>query len=241
MVITALTPNSFGPDPGRAIYARNRLDFADAAMVAMLRSAGGLPFIVSGGGAEHCAEALAQAAAETMDVCRALVLAGGADWGADRPRDSWEIALYRAALDRKLPVLGICRGLQLLNVAEGGTLVADIPSERPSAVAHRADDRDPNLQHPVRWSDEAEEQWVPRYGALPATVNSVHHQALDRVADCFQPLATAPDGTVEAMIHRQRPDVIGVQWHPEWMVDNDPIQRGMIQRWLSSAAQAPAS
>jgi putative glutamine amidotransferase len=168
---------------------------------------------------------------EALDECDGVLLTGGEDvdparYGqsahssveVDVARDAYEFALTRAALDRDLPLLGICRGAQVLNVVAGGSLVQDLPSARPSSVSHEVSQPKNALAHDVA---VAPASCLARVltGRVDATghvpVNSRHHQSVDEVAPGFVVSATAPDGVVEAI---ERPDsafCLGVQWHPE--------------------------
>jgi putative glutamine amidotransferase len=139
---------------------------------------------------------------------------------AEAGRDLFEIALVTAARQRNLPIFAICRGVQVLNVAFGGTLVQDIPSQVPGALAH-------SLPVPAHQAYElAHEIWIEK-GSLLATlmrerivddgceVNSRHHQAVKQVAAGFVVSATAPDGVIEAIEDPAARFCLGVQWHPE--------------------------
>lgn len=136
-------------------------------------------------------------------------------------RDEFEIGLVVAARERQLPIFAICRGIQVLNVACGGTLVQDIPSEVPGAVEH-------TLQSPPHQSYSlAHEVWVDKDTLLAkilgdrlrdqdsCDVNSRHHQAVKTVAPGFRVSATAPDGVIEAIEDPAARFCLGVQWHPE--------------------------
>ena len=139
----------------------------------------------------------------------------------DPTRDEFEIALVREARARRLPIFAICRGLQVLNVACGGTLVQDIPTQVPGSMEHRF------AVPPHQAFDLAHEVWIDKEtllsrlmserlgGADTCEVNSRHHQAVKDVADGFQASATAPDGVVEAIEDPSLPFCLGVQWHPE--------------------------
>ena len=122
-------------------------------------------------------------------------------------RDDWEFLLLDEAVKRRLPVIGICRGCQLINVYFGGTLWQDLPSERPGEVAHRGK----NL-HGVRI--EADSRLARCLGAAEIQVNTSHHQAVRDLAPGFRMVAFAPDGVVEAIESATMP-VVGVQFHPE--------------------------
>jgi putative glutamine amidotransferase len=132
---------------------------------------------------------------------------------ADPARDRFELELARAALKNDAPVLAICRGMQVLNVAAGGSLVQDIPSSVPGALPHQVSDPKHAIAHTVRMAPGS------RVAQLLATtetrVNSRHHQAVKRVGEGLLVTATSPDGIVEAMEKPDAPFCIAVQWHPE--------------------------
>ena len=145
----------------------------------------------------------------------------GTTVGAEAGRDEFEIALVKAARARALPIFAICRGIQVLNVACGGTLVQDIPSQIHGALNH-------SLAVPPHESYAlAHEVWIEKEsllsklmsdrlnGAEECNVNSRHHQAVKAVAQGFTVTATAPDGVIEAIEDPSAPFCLGVQWHPE--------------------------
>jgi putative glutamine amidotransferase len=170
---------------------------------------------------------------EIYDRLDGVLLAGGVDvdpatYGAERrpacgvsdpARDAVELQLTRWALEDDKPLFGICRGLQVLNVARGGTLLQDIASERPASLKHdylptAGWSRD-HLAHPVTL---AEDSALRR--ALPAAtvpVNSMHHQGIDRLGGGLRPTALAPDGLVEGIEVDNGGYAVAVQWHPEAM------------------------
>ena len=133
-------------------------------------------------------------------------------------RDEYELALVRRALDADLPILAICRGIQVLNVACGGTLIQDIPAQVPGALDHRVREPRYAIAHDVwitkgsRLGDVMKES-LEQGDTCP--VNSRHHQAVKHVADGFTVSATAPDGVIEAIERPAARFCIGVQWHPE--------------------------
>ena len=134
-------------------------------------------------------------------------------------RDTSEIALVTAARAARLPTLAICRGLQVANVALGGTLVQDLPSERPSSIAHARSDARGQRVHEVRV--DAGSRLANALAANMVAVNSSHHQAVDRVAPGLFVTATAPDGVVEGAEWTGDDGwwLVAVQWHPEELVD----------------------
>ncbi|MCU1383555.1 MAG: putative glutamine amidotransferasec [Acidobacteria bacterium] len=174
------------------------------------------------------------AAAAAVEGIGGLMLTGGDDVapalygetalpsvvGAEAGRDEFESALIAAARARNLPIFAICRGVQILNVACGGTLVQDIPSQIPGALAH-------SLSVPQHLPYElAHEIWIEKESLLATLlrerivddgceVNSRHHQAVKAVAPGFVVSATAPDGVIEAIEDPKMRFCLGVQWHPE--------------------------
>ena len=166
-----------------------------------------------------------------LDGCDAVLLTGGVDVDPERysqprhhtvkvdgDRDAFEFALTRAALDRDLPLLGICRGAQVLNVAAGGSLVQDLPSERPSTITHQIVEPKHAIAHDITIKTDTclARLLAPRLDENHrVAVNSRHHQSVDAVAQGFVVSATAPDGVVEAIERTGATFCVGVQWHPE--------------------------
>jgi putative glutamine amidotransferase len=184
------------------------------------------------GGDPHVLEPGPAAPARALEMIDGLLLTGGADvdpalYGearhpsvaaAEPGRDAFELALVRLAVDRDLPVLAICRGVQVLNVALGGSLVQDVPSQTPGAVAHSVTDTPITWAHEV-WVSKGSRLWQAMQERLnedaECQVNSRHHQAVARVAEGFEVSATAPDGLTEAIERPASRFCVGVQWHPE--------------------------
>ena len=167
-------------------------------------------------------------ATSILDAVSGLVLTGGEDvdpslYGAaphpelgpvNCSRDLTELALLAAARERKLPTLAICRGIQIVTVGLGGTLVQDLPSQHDGAGEHDLDDERDSRVHSVRVDPGS--QLGSIVGAQSLGVNSIHHQAVDRLGSAMRVSARADDGVVEG-IESDDPDwwMIGVQWHPE--------------------------
>jgi putative glutamine amidotransferase len=164
--------------------------------------------------------------------CDGVLLTGGADvdpaeYGErdvhstvtiDRARDRYELAIAREAIARDLPILAICRGAQVLNVAAGGTLVQDIPSQHPTSLVHSVESPRNALAHDIAVAPSTCLS-VLLNDQLDAgrrlAVNSRHHQSVKTPAAGFVVSAVAPDGVIEAI---EKPDAafcLGVQWHPE--------------------------
>ncbi len=188
-----------------------------------------LPFayvraVAGAGGAPLLVPPVGDAVAPALEVLDGLLLAGGADLdpagyraephpettGTRPERDASELVLLRAALDDGLPVLGVCRGMQLLNVALGGTLEQHLPD----AVGHEGHRGPPGVfaEHDVRLEPDA---LVGRALGATTAVRSYHHQGVDRVGDGLRVVGRSDDGVVEALEHEALPFVVGVLWHPE--------------------------
>jgi putative glutamine amidotransferase len=151
-------------------------------------------------------------------------------------RDRSEIALVVAAKTMAVPTLAICRGLQILNVALGGTLIQDIPSERPGALPHALSGPRDRRTHAVHAHEGS--RLATALGASDLEVNSSHHQALDRVASGINVTATAPDGIVEgAESDDDRWWMLGVQWHPEDLTETaEEWDRALFEAFRRAAA-----
>jgi len=205
------------------------------AYVRALQGAGLVPLIVPPSLTLEEARAVVAGAA-------GIVLSGGEDVGPARygtaahpatqqphdGRDATELALVEAARDARRPVLAICRGLQLLNVALGGTLVQDLPSQRPSDIAHARDDAPTQRVHGL--SVVAGSRLAAALGATKLEINSLHHQAIDRLAPSLRATAHAPDGVIEGVETMDDWWVLAAQWHPEELVgDSQPWDRGFFE------------
>ena len=178
-------------------------------------------------------------APSALDGVDGLVLSGGVDidpalFGqlpsphlgiVDAGRDAFELALFRAARERGLPVLGICRGIQLVAVAAGGTLHQHLP-DVPGTHQHEQRDRGGDPLHPVRLGADSvlldlvgADGWADGW-----TVNSHHHQAVDAAPGGYRVTARADDGVVEALEADGESFVLAVQWHPEMAFARHPAQ-----------------
>jgi putative glutamine amidotransferase len=151
----------------------------------------------------------------------------------DLGRDAYEAALIEAAIERGIPVLGVCRGHQLLNVVRGGTLIEHL-EEGP--ITHYTQHAAPSAGDPEHVVEFVEGSWVHEvYGARRVT-NSWHHQAVDRPGDGLVVTGRTSDGVVESIALAGSP-VIGVQWHPEWSVEPDPVFEWLVAQSAELAAQ----
>ncbi|MCX8037890.1 MAG: gamma-glutamyl-gamma-aminobutyrate hydrolase family protein [Candidatus Sumerlaeia bacterium] len=184
----------------------------------------------------------------TLPRLDGLLLSGGGDiapelFGAephpatnliDPDRDCTEIEAVRWALRQGLPVLAICRGIQVLNVALGGDLIQDIPTQVANAVRHSGADLTACLSHSI--CVEKDSLLASLIGAGRVLVNSSHHQAAGRVGRGLRVTATAPDGVIEALESDRGAPVLAVQFHPEDVAGEHPRFRALFQ-WLVEAAR----
>ncbi|MDY5730866.1 MAG: gamma-glutamyl-gamma-aminobutyrate hydrolase family protein [Eubacteriales bacterium] len=164
---------------------------------------------------------------EYLDCFSGIVLCGGNDVNpkhyGEEPheklgklvdaRDTVELLVIKEAMKRKMPILGICRGFQLLNVALGGTLYQDIPSQVQNALQHVCEDVQYNNSHPcIVLENTPAERW---FAGEKCKVNTYHHQAVKVLAPGFLPSVTGTDGIIEAYYSPMYTNIIAVQWHPE--------------------------
>jgi putative glutamine amidotransferase len=180
--------------------------------------------VVAAGGVPVATDAWAEPEA-LLERVDAVVLNGGSDvapelYGAERleatdaadpRRDDFELRLARAALEREVPVLGVCRGIQLLNVAHGGSLLQDLGGD--TTIEHYAREEWDRPVHDVEIEPDSR---LARVYGRRTSVNSVHHQAVNRVGEGLRVCARAADGVIEG-IEDERGLAIGVQWHPEFL------------------------
>ncbi len=214
----------------------------NAAYSDAVAAAGGVPLLVP-------PVADATAAAAVLDAVHGLLLTGGEDvdpgrYGANRhaateppdhDRDRSELLLIEAAQRRRTPLLAICRGLQLLNVAHGGTLVQHIPASHPDAWVHQA--ATPRGERVHALTIDAGSTLHGIVDAADIRVNSLHHQMLDRVGRSLRVVARAEDGAVEAAEWTEAGWwCVGVQWHPEELVDTpEPWDRRLFAAFVAKA------
>ncbi|MBM3871683.1 MAG: gamma-glutamyl-gamma-aminobutyrate hydrolase family protein [Verrucomicrobia bacterium] len=151
-------------------------------------------------------------------------------------RDLLEFALVDEVFRQRKPLLGICRGHQMLNVALGGTLIVDLPSQRPDALLHKQMERKFELVHDVTLAPDS--QIADILGTPQTGTNSTHHQAVARVADPLRVTGTTSDGVVETMELKDRaklPFLQSVQFHPERLYDRHPHFARLFQAFVRAA------
>ncbi len=205
-----------------------------------VKKAGGLPILLP------CLAHEADLALH-LDLVHGLLVAGGPDadpiFFGEEPEeglgnvnpcmDAYEIPLIAMALERNLPVLGICRGEQMLNIAAGGSVIQHLPAAVRRVIKHQQSAPRSYVTHSI---DIAADTLLSRIlGAGKTRVNSFHHQAVSRVALGFCVSAVAPDGVIEAVESTEHKFVLGVQWHPECMWDSTPNFDSLFTAFVSAA------
>lgn len=213
----------FYPDPARKVFQHKSLSYLENDMARYLTRPGVLPILLPDVG-----DSLEQ----YFDEVDGIVFQGGSDltpasygeqpiedgrWPGDAVRDRYELDLMDRAARRGLPVYGICRGAQLLNVWHQGTLFQDLVTQTKTNVPHRDPALYDRTHHAVRCTEGGVLEQV--YGKSTLRVNSIHHQGIKRLGDGLVAEATShPDGLIEAFSARDphRQYVLGVQWHPEF-------------------------
>ena len=216
---------------------RYRAEVAAAKLLEAVWEAGGEPLVVHPTALE---EALIERLAERFWMADAVLLPGGGDvsprWygqkphptlnGVDEAQDAFDIALARWAIRSKIPLLAICRGNQLVNVALGGTLIQDMTEEIGRDHREFVHDIELDAESPLR--DVVADDRI--------TISCSHHQCIDVLGDKLVPAAHAADGTIEAVTRPGHDGwYLGVQWHLEDFAATDPIQHGIFQRFIAVA------
>ncbi len=231
-IAAGLSPNG---RPYHRSYAMNAQAIMDA---------GGLPVYVPTGLPDDVLRELY----ERLD---GVMLPGGGDvrpivYGADAhpltntiddARDTLEISLARWAYDDDVPLFGICRGHQVMNVALGGTLVQDIPSEVGADIPHETPDTEARstIKHAVTIAPES--RLASILGETRVQVNSLHHQAIEQIAPGMTITALAPDEIVEAMESPDKTFALSVQWHPEDLYQTSAEMRRLFRSFIDAASQ----
>ena len=183
-----------------------------------------------------------------VGLCDGILLTGGQDVSpklyGEAPlenvvccpqRDETEAAVLEAALAQEKPILGICRGLQFLNVWFGGSLWQDLPTQNPSELTHRQEPPYELPTHEVFLEAGTPLETCLQRSQLP--VNSCHHQGIRQLAPALKPMAMAPDGLTEAVYLPSQPFLWGVQWHPEFCWQSDESSRRIFKAFVDAASK----
>lgn len=205
--------------------------------VSAVQRAGGLPLLLA---------PLPENAAGYLEQVDGVILAGGGDidpqhyggtdhatiYSVDVARDALELALAKAIVEQGRPTLAICRGMQVLNVSLGGTLIEHLPDAVGEATLHRAPPREP-VAHGVALT--AGSALAKITGTLAMSPMSWHHQAIRALAPGLTAVAHAPDGTIEAAEFKAHPWLVAVQWHPELTAQQDPAQQKLFDALVAAS------
>ncbi|HUD84484.1 MAG TPA: gamma-glutamyl-gamma-aminobutyrate hydrolase family protein [Candidatus Saccharimonadales bacterium] len=231
-------------------------EFADASISLSNRytdaviAAGGLPQVFP-------ATTSRAVIAEAVERCDGVLMTGGDDidpklYAKDLPealaktvgplepdRDTWERVMIAEILQRQKPLFGICRGHQMLNVALGGTLVVDIPTQVPKALNHRQMDKKMEPVHEVSISADSMLRQIT--GQQTLGVNSTHHQAIGQLAEPLRAVATSSDGIIEAVELKDAggsPFLLAVQFHPERLIDKNKVFLQLFSSFIDACARS---
>jgi putative glutamine amidotransferase len=197
-----------------------------------VRRAGGLPAVIHPTDVDlDRTDALLLVGGGDIDPARYGAPVGEAVYGVEPERDDAEIALVRMAIERRLPVLAICRGIQVLNVAFGGSLVVDLPSAGGFGP-HGVPGGDATV-HEIELKPDA--RVAAAAGLARVTASCHHHQGIDQIGDGLIATGWAADGLVEVLEFDGDPWVVAVQWHPEDTAGVDPAQQGLFDELLRQA------
>jgi len=219
-----------------SLHDQRRVEHLDRAYTDAVVAAGAFPFVLPVLDWPD--------AEEVLSGLDGLLLTGGGDvaaswygedpapeaYGVDAARDGWELALVAAARAAGLPILGVCRGAQVLNVAAGGTVIQHLPVGTDES--HKQYERDGETVHPVEVDPTSLLAAIT--GPRAFGVNTLHHQAVADVGSGLRPVAWAPDGVIEAVESVDDRLLLGVQWHPELLTHQPPHDR--LFAWLAQAA-----
>ncbi|GAA5219807.1 gamma-glutamyl-gamma-aminobutyrate hydrolase family protein [Membranihabitans marinus] len=210
------------PDVERTVFGHKRLNYIENDMSVYLTRKGILPVLIP--------DVLPEILADILDEMDGFVLQGGADiapqtygaqaighWEGDGYRDQYELKIMDYAIRHSKPLLGICRGFQLMNVYFGGSLYQDIATEISNAHQHRSAELYDTICHPIEWVKGSLFESLYSHEKNPH-VNTVHHQAVKELGRDLNVYAHSDDGLIEAFGYSGAPEgkVMGVQWHPEF-------------------------
>jgi putative glutamine amidotransferase len=186
-----------------------------------IKAAGGIPVILP-------LEMSEEDTGRIVKTCDGFLFTGGQDVGSCSERDHLETFLLSKAMQSDKAILGICRGLQFINAFLGGSLWQDLPSQHPSEIAHRQGKPYNAPTHKVVLNGGLKSL----LGEDTIDVNTLHHQAIKELGESLIPMATAPDGIIEAARMENKRFVWGVQWHPEYMFKTDPDSMAIFEHFI---------
>lgn len=229
------------PVIGITTYSRNEAGefYLPGAYIDAVQLAGGIPVLLPPN---------QPAPKQILAIVDGLIFSGGGDidpqhyngehhpsiYLVDAERDEFELALAKAAIASNVPVLGICRGMQILSVASGGSLITHVPDVYGETINHRLDHPRRPIPHDVQVQPNSRMARI--LGKTEITVVSWHHQAIKAVPEGWTAIAQAEDGLIEALEHQEHPWMLAVQWHSELSPD-DPVHQRLFQALVEAAGR----
>lgn len=194
---------------------------------------------------------------DLLDSLDGIIFSGGGDidsshwneephaeaYGFDEERDTFELQAIPKVVSRDMPMLGICRGIQTVNVALGGSIVQDIPAQMPGTLQHRQH-KDGKMRDTTSHAvtiKEGENILYQIVGDTTLETNSFHHQAIGNVGEGLEVVATAEDGVIEAVWNPGMTFGLAVQWHPEMLAANYPDHAAIFEAFVKAAADRKAA
>ena len=207
-----------------------------------IEMAGGIPFVIPYTESDEILTHYAE-------MCDGVLFSGGCDiepqkYGEEKKekcgniqlfRDKLELEFFKKAFQAKNPIMGICRGVQLINVALGGTLYQDIPSEIPSEIAHRQTEPRTMPSHEVNILSDT--PLMELIGKERMSANSFHHQSIKALGEGLEVMALADDGIIEAIFYNGENYIFGYQWHPERLATSDADNKALFENFIAAARE----
>lgn len=183
---------------------------------------------------------------EYVRLCDGVLFSGGCDIEPERfgektketcgniqkYRDALEFAFFKKAFELKKPIMAICRGIQVVNVALGGTLYQDIPTEIPSEIPHRQKEARSSPSHDVKIISDT--PLMELIGKERMTANSFHHQAIKALGESLEVMALADDGIIEAVYYNGENYILGYQWHPERLCEINSDNKALFDNFINA-------
>jgi putative glutamine amidotransferase len=223
-------------------HGENMSVHLNQAYILAVQNAGGIPIVIP--------ISVQDEAHDLVSLCDGILLSGGEDidpltYGANPEpeigktileRDQIEKAVIKMAQKQGKPILGICRGIAMINATLGGTIIQDIEKINPDALNHRQTAARSQPTHDL--TIEPNSRLCEIIGEKEIQINSMHHQAIKQTASTLRVVAKAPDGTIEALelIDRNKPMLIAVQWHPEEMASEDPKMANLFKALIDESS-----
>jgi putative glutamine amidotransferase len=239
--LIGITPGFAGPSPSRDFARTSHVYYCDTQYTRCITETGGIPVLLT-----HLEDA--QELEQTLDRVEGILLTGGEDvnplnyadvsqfpqFPVAEERDRFEFDLVKATLKSGKPLLAICRGHQVLNVALGGSLIQDIPVATGS-FHHVQGTPPPGTAHDVELVEGS--RLARLYGLSRIRVNSYHHQAIKQVAPSLTVVGLSEEGIIEAVESSSHVFAVGVQWHPERLAHAGSLHRRLFEAFVTACSQ----